>query len=499
MASPSRVPRERRVPRQIKLVATSTFQLPALDAVADGVDAETAAPQRLSAAYYDTDDLRLARWGVSLGHRTDEGWTVRLPAGGEKHLPAAQLTFPGTERRPPDQAVDVVRGFIRTAVLRRQARLQTLRRRIELRDPDAQVLAEVLDDEISVLDGRRIAMRFRELEVVPTDGTPAGFLDAIARRLLLAGAAAAQVTPTVIRALGPGASGSPEVSVPELPPGATAADTVRRAIAGSVVRLIRYDAGVRLDRDPEDLHQARVATRRLRSDLRTFRTLVEPAWATGLRDELGWLGGAFGAVRDRDVLLERMRWRLDGLTEVSRRRAGGILSTLQADRAQAYAELLQVLRGSRYLDLLDALVDAANRPLLLPEADLPAKDVLPLLVRRPLVALRRQVKAAEGRPSDDELHEVRIRVKRVRYAAEAIAPVVGRRARTLGRTATTLQEVLGDHQDAVLAAAWLRAWALTCRSVPAAFTAGELAGRELVAAEEARARWRKAWRALSDR
>jgi CHAD domain-containing protein len=125
--------------------------------------------------------------------------------------------------------------------------------------------------------------------------------------------------------------------------------------------------------------------------------------------------------------------------------------------------------------------------------------VLPLLVRRPLVALRRQVKAAEGRPSDDELHEVRIRVKRVRYAAEAIAPVVGRRARTLGRSATTLQEVLGDHQDAVLAAAWLRAWALTCRSVPAAFTAGEFAGRELVAAEEARARWRKAWRALSDR
>jgi CHAD domain-containing protein len=486
------------VSRQIKLVATSTFQLPALDEVAEGVDAETAAPQRLSAAYYDTDDLRLARWGVSLGHRSDEGWTVRLPAGGEKHLPAAQLTFPGVERRPPEEAVDVVRGFIRTAVLQRQARLQTVRRRIELRDADAQVLAEILDDEISVLDGRRIAMRFRELEVVPTDGTPSGFLDAIAGRLLMSGAAAAQVTPTVIRALGPGASGPPEVSVPELPPGAAAADAVRRAIAVSVVRLIRYDSAVRLDRDPEDLHQARVATRRLRSDLRTFRTLVDPVWATGLRDELGWLGGAFGAVRDRDVLLDRMRWRLDGLGEVSRRRAAGILSTLQAERDQAYAELLEALRGSRYLELLDALVDAANRPLVLPQADLPAKQVLPGLVRRPLIGLRRRVKAAEGRPSDEELHDVRIQVKRVRYAAEAIAPVVGRRARTLGRTATMLQQVLGDHQDAVLAAAWLRAWALTCRSVPAAYTAGEIAGRELAAAEEARARWRKAWRALDD-
>jgi CHAD domain-containing protein len=483
---------------QITLVATSSFQLPALHEVAVGVDAETVAPQRLSAAYYDTDDLRLARWGVSLGHRSDEGWTVRLPAGGEKHLPAVRLTFPGAERRPPEAAVDVVRGFIRTAPLRRQVRVQTVRRRIELHDAD-RVVAEVLDDEISVLDGRRIAMRFRELEVVPTDGTPAGLLDALAERLLMAGAAAAQVTPTVIRALGPGASGPPEVSVPELPPGATAADAVRRATAGSVVRLIRYDALVRLDRDPEHLHQARVATRRLRSDLRTFRTLIDPVWATGLRDELGWLGGVLGAVRDRDVLLDRMRWRLDGLTETSRRRAAGILSTLQADRDEAYADLLEALRGSRYLDLLDGLIDAANRPLVLPEADLHARDVLPGLVRRPLVALRRQVKAAEGRPSDDELHEVRIRVKRVRYAAEAIAPVVGRRARTFGRTATTLQEVLGDHQDAVLAAAWLRAWALTCRSVPAAFTAGELAGRELVAAEEARARWRKAWRALEDR
>jgi CHAD domain-containing protein len=314
----------------------------------------------------------------------------------------------------------------------------------------------------------------------------------------VSGAAAAQVTPTVIRALGPGASGPPEVSVPELPPDATAADAVRRAIAGSVVRLIRYDPAVRLDRDPEDLHQARVTTRRLRSDLRTFRTLVDPAWATGLRDELGWLGSAFGAVRDRDVLLERMRWRLDGQGEVGRRRAAGILSALQADRDQAFAELLEALRGSRYLDLLDGLVDAANRPLLLPEADLPAKEVLPRLVSRPLTALRRQVKAAEGRPTDDELHDVRIRVKRVRYAAEAIAPVVGRRVRTLARAATALQQVLGDHQDAALAAAWLRAWALTCRSVPAAFTAGELAGRELVAAEDARARWRRAWRALQD-
>jgi 8-oxo-dGTP pyrophosphatase MutT (NUDIX family) len=127
--------------------------------------------------------------------------------------------------------------------------------------------------------------------------------------------------------------------------------------------------------------------------------------------------------------------------------------------------------------------------MLLPEAELPAKDVLPGLVRQPLRALTRQVKALGDGGSEDELHQVRIRAKRARYAAEAVAPVLGKRARAVARAAASLQETLGEHQDAIVAERWLRAWVQGSRSVPAAFTAGELAGLERAAAADARARW----------
>jgi CHAD domain-containing protein len=483
--------------REIKLAVTPAFRLPALG---DRVEAVPLPPRRLSATYFDTDDLRLARWGASLRRRTDQGWTVKLPGEADGQLLAREeLTFPGPAGRPPGAAVNLVRAYIRTAPLRPQARLRTMRRRTELRDPQGRVLAELVDDEVSVLDGHRIAMRFRELEVEATEGTPPRLLGEIAAWLHEAGAAASEATSKVARALGPRATGPPDVVVPPLPAAAAGGDVVRRAVAASVLRLIRHDPGMRLDRDPEDVHQSRVATRRLRSDLRTFRGLVQAEWASSLRDELGWLAGILGAVRDRDVMLHRMARRADGLAEASRPRAAGILAALQAARGEAHAELLETLRGHRYLDLLDGLVEAANAPLLLPEAELPAKDVLPGLVRQPLRALTRQVKALGDGGSEDELHQIRIRAKRARYAAEAVAPVLGKRARAVARAAASLQETLGEHQDAVVAERWLRAWVQGSRSVPAAFTAGELAGLERAAAADARARWPEAWQAFSMR
>jgi CHAD domain-containing protein len=486
--------------REIKLAVTPAFRLPALGDRVEGVEAVPVPPRRLSATYFDTDDLRLARWGASLRRRTDEGWTVKLPVEADGQLLAREkLTFPGPAGRPPEAAVNLVRAYIRTASLRPQARLRTVRRRTELRDPRGRVLAELVDDEVSVLDGRRIAVRFRELEVEATEGTPPRLLGEVAARLREAGAAASEATPKVARALGPRATDPPDVAVPVLARGATAGDVVRRAIAASVLRLIRHDPGVRLDRHPEHVHQARVATRRLRSDLRTFRGLVQAEWASSLRDELGWLAGILGAVRDRDVMLQRMARRVDGLAEASRPRAAGILTTLQAARGEAHVELLESLRGHRYLALLDGLVEAANAPMLLPEAELPAKDVLPGLVRQPVRALTRQVKALRDGGSEDELHRVRIRVKRVRYAAEAVAPVLGKRARAVARAAASLQETLGEHQDAVVAERWLRAWVQGSRSVAATFTAGELAGLERAAAADARARWPEAWQLFSTR
>ncbi len=321
--------------------------------------------------------------------------------------------------------------------------------------------------------------------------------DELAERLRRAGIGGGDPTRPGGRAPGLGAFQPHEVVVPQLTSGATAGDVLRRAIAASVVRLARQDPVMRLDTDPEGVHQARVATRRLRSDLRTFRPLLDREWASALRAELDWLAGELGVVRDGDVMLERMRTHAAQLPQVDARGATPMVTTLESARGEAHSRLLETLRGGRYLALLDRLVDAANAPALLLEADLPAPAVLPALVRRPWRRLAGRVKALAEPPLDEELHAVRIEAKRVRYAAEAAAPLLGRQARSFARAAAALQEVLGDLNDAVMAERWLRSWADEGRSTLAAFTAGELATVERAAAQEARARWHKAWKDLA--
>jgi CHAD domain-containing protein len=179
------------------------------------------------------------------------------------------------------------------------------------------------------------------------------------------------------------------------------------------------------------------------------------------------------------------------------RSASRLLAALEADRGQAYGELLATIRSRRYPALIDRLIEAASEPALGPGSDRVAADVVQPLVQVPLRKLSKQVSAAGRRPDDDALHAIRIRTKRARYAAEAAAPVLGKRARTVAAAAAKLQGVLGEHQDAVVAERWLRERARISRSVPAAFVAGELAALERATAERTRARWRKAWKVLS--
>jgi CHAD domain-containing protein len=117
------------------------------------------------------------------------------------------------------------------------------------------------------------------------------------------------------------------------------------------------------------------------------------------------------------------------------------------------------------------------------------------VMRQPWARLRAAVEALAPDASDAELHEARIRAKRLRYAAEAVAPVFGKRARGFARAATELQRVLGEHQDSVVASAWLREVAVS--GARTAFVAGELAASEQAAAAAARAAWPAAWKALA--
>jgi len=487
--------------KEVKLGAGPAFHLPSLEGIVEGAVVGQPEVLRLETVYHDTPDLRLARWGVSLRHRGGEGWTLKLsPEVSHGALERSELTFPGGPKKPPDAALAVVRAYVRNAAVAPVARLSTVRRRVRLNDSSGTRLAEVVDDEVSVRDGRRVAARFREIEVeVPerkngADGAAApSVLEPLVSRLRGAGAGAPDPTPKHVRALGPRALEPPEVAPIPVTLESPSRDVIRSVFAESVASLLRHDPLVRTSGDPEAVHQARVATRKLRSHLRTFGPLLEPEWTEPLRTELGWVALALGAVRDREVLLDRLRDRAKGLPANDVRAASSLLSILEKEIADLRKKLMVDLDSARYIDLLERLVEAASAPKTVPDADLSAAAMLPVLATGPWRRLRSAVRQLPENPTDPELHRIRILAKRARYAAEAVATVAGPTATAFGRAAAKLQTVLGEHQDSVTAQAWLRSARVSGKR---AFAAGELIAMEHVAAAKARDEWPKAWDAL---
>jgi CHAD domain-containing protein len=489
--------------REAKLTASAHVHLPNLDGLVAGVSAVRLAERDLDAAYYDTAQLDLARWGITLRHRSGEGgppWTLKLSEGQVgQALIRRELTFEGPPRAVPAAASDLVSCYVRSRPLTTVARLGTNRSPLELRDATGQRLAEIVDDRVTAHKCPRPS-EFREIEVeVFADGRLGErLLRAAVDRLVAAGCRADPPIPKLVRALGPLALEPPELIVPPVAGKALLGGLVRHALARSVAQILYHDPGVRLGEDPEDVHQFRVGIRRLRSDLRTFMALLEPAPVGELRDELRWLGSAVGAVRDSDVLAERLRTQARTLPEADVAGVQLILSLLASQADSARTAMLLALRSPRYLALLDALINAANEPPIRPkhakQANWRASRVAAEFVHRPWRRLTEAVSSLGDDPSDAALHNVRILAKRCRYAAEAIAPVVDEAAR-FATALADLQTVLGEHQDAVIAEAWLRKSAVT--ALEGALAAGELVLLQRLQRGRLRNQWPKTWRTVS--
>lgn len=292
-----------------------------------------------------------------------------------------------------------------------------------------------------------------------------------------------------------GRQGPPIVPVDSLPEHPTAGDVVRRTIAVSVVKLLANDLAVRLRLGPEGVHQARVATRRLRSDLRTLGELVEPDWARDLSAELKWLAAALGAVRDADVLAERLVHRLHQLESDDATLAQPLLDRLLQARAVHVAELDAVMASDRYVTLLERLVAAARAPRLAAAASGPAADVLDAIAARAWRPLAKAAKRAIRDGLDapiEEIHAVRIKAKRFRYAADAAAAVEPAAAKHARRIAT-LQDELGELNDAATAERWLRSQLAMATSAEV-FVIGQLVGYERAELDRRRRSWVRAWR-----
>ncbi len=489
------------VEQEAKLVAPDALELPDLSALAPGSTASVLPVVRLDATYYDTADLRLARSGITLRHRGGEpgpAWTVKFPKDSQgSGLVRTEIRLEGPADQIPRAATDLVLATSRTGTLEPVARLTTVRRPVDIRDGDGDLLAEVVDDIVVIAHNGLPAGRFREVEVeLRAPDEDGRLLAAAVSRLVEAGCREEAPVPKLVRALGEQATGPPDVVVPMLAPRPTAAEVVRHAIARSVAQIIRHDPGARLGTDPESVHKLRVAARRLRSDLHSFSPLLDKEQLAPVRAELSWLGGVVGAVRDTDVLGARLR----ELHDVDTPGFAMLMSRLECEAAGSRDAMLEALRDPRYLRLLDSLVGiAAAPPFVKPRpfsGRSPAK-IAAKIVRKPWRRLDDAVNTLDPLPSDTDLHKIRILAKRCRYAAEAVAPLAGPKAASFAAAVADLQTVLGDHQDTVVAELWLR-------SVVPASPAERTAAMELIAAEqrwriELRAKWPAVWRAASSK
>ncbi|MEV6927175.1 CYTH and CHAD domain-containing protein [Dactylosporangium sp. NPDC051485] len=469
-------------------------------------------PVTLRATYYDTTKRLLARHGVSLRYRAGDAraraWTVKLPSSrtGVRHEHSRPAAGAGVV---PEELLDLVTAFRRGRTLLPAAVLRTVRTVYDVTDRDGTVLAEVADDEVRVLDGRKVAWGFREIEVERVSGEPK-VLDKIERLLLRAGAQLGDFVPKHLRAMGPL---EPAVLVaPEpLRHKPRAGDVVTEAIRRDVARIFKHDPFARLRQlmpnGDTPVHQMRVGTRRLRSDLQTFQALLDPEWTARLRAELAWLAEALGGARDVEVLRERLHRTAaaDPLAPTDQDAVERLDAALAARQEAALATLDAALHSRRYVKLLDALVGAVREPRLSPLAWERAETVLPGIVRKPWRRLALGGGGVSGAGGltpdlpDDDWHEVRKRAKRARYAADAVSPIVGTEAVLLAKAIGRAQTVLGEHQDAAIAAdAWVAAAAAAPRDHALAVTAGRLYERERAAVTRARAAFPAVWELVAE-
>jgi CHAD domain-containing protein len=432
-----------------------TFALPRLTGTAGITSVDGAETHDLDATYFDTDDLILMKNRRTLRRRTggtDAGWHLKTPGDGssrtEHRLPLAE-----DEARVPAELRGQVRAIIRRRRLKPVARLRTHRVETPVRDATGNTLALIAQDQVTAEtdDGEQ---HWQEVEVELVDGGPA-LLDAIERKLLKAGATPAAGPSKVSRALGGSIGKTPAKTKGQINPVLSYAREQRDD-------LIRHDPGVRRG-EPDSVHKMRVATRRLRSTLKTFKRSFPAAAEVG--DELKWLADLLGAVRDGQVQKGKLLAGAEDAGAEFGPVAERIGQHLDDQVEQGRRTLAEVLESERYLALLDRVDRLADDP------DPVQSDPLKR-ARNSLAKADSLLDQALTDGVDAELHDARKAYKRARYAVEVFAPYAGKPAKKLVKKLTDLQDVLGAHQDSVVARELLRALG------PDSFWFGVLWGRQ---------------------
>jgi CHAD domain-containing protein len=246
--------------------------------------------------------------------------------------------------------------------------------------------------------------------------------------------------------------------------------------------MLAHEPGVRLGEDPEDLHDMRVATRRLRAALKLYADVL-PRRAERYERDLRWVAGALGEVRDLDVHLERLAGEFsrsgEALEEVS--------SVLEERRVEARRRMLEALDSKRYVALVADFSGTLRRGRS-PAPTAPIVESAPALVRRRYRKVRKAASKITRDSPPEEFHDLRKKGKRLRYALEPLQGIYGKPSEKMVELLKAIQDDLGDHQDLVVAAELMEELGTAGDLQPrAVFSMGSIAGRYTNEAAEARA------------
>lgn len=476
--------------RELKLAAWPQFVRPDLDRVVKGVRAAPPAESQLDAAYFDTPDLRLLRRGVTLRFRRGEAggdvWTLKLPSeAATLGLARREISLPGTPRSMPRLLRDLTRGWAFGAPLHRVATIRTTRTTTSLHAGDARQVATIDDDDVCGLRGRRVAARFREIEIELAPEAPSKTLRALEKALTAAGAMPAAQVPKLARTLGPAAQEPWDLALPEPDTRPTVRELLRVRLIDAVSRIVDHHAAVLLDEDRSAVRHLADGVATLRGDLRVFEPILGAA-ITG--SGLDTLARRLDALRDQDARLASLR--ADAEDQNLGRRAAAVIAEIERDRARARKRVLALMRGATYGSLLAGLRDlATDPPLASGKAKRRATSVVPAIAAVEVHRLREEVLRAGEPPLDGTIDELR-------HAVAIAAQFAGGSGARALRDVQQLSDLAERIRCSRATAARLRRLAGTA-DAQEAWTTGVLAGIQLAHAEEAATRLPTALDALT--
>ena len=493
-----------------KFDAAERDVLPILSGISDLGGQTGPQEQVLEAVYYDTYDLRLARAGVTLRRRSggdDAGWHLKLPQGGDSR-DELRVPLGRSAAAPPAELAVLTLAHSRGAELEPVALMTTRRRRWRLSDSDDEPVAELVDDHVTAhtlgtVGAQTTAKSWREVEVELVGHGKPELLDRVERRLGKAGVRRSGSASKLARLLGDRLPPRPSSPAPDAK--SRAGRAVVAYLSGQAEEITRYDPLVR-QQVPDAVHRMRVATRRMRSVLQVASRVIERDRARRLAEELKWLADVLGPARDLEVLQERFDQATAALPleEVAGPVKQRFTRYFARREAAAADDVRAALDDARYFALLDDIDALITNPPLTRRGRRPARRELPRLIRRVDAKVTRRMRRADqrrpGPPRDAALHEVRKAAKRLRYATEVALPVLDKPARRFHKRVKTVQQLLGEHHDAVVSRPVLREIGMQAhRDGENGYTFGLLRGQQSTEIHDVERALPAAWRQLTAR